>query len=64
MSYYVLYDLNDNVVAYYDDLSEFSSIFNYFLKELNRKFKKSMSNYIYCDIDSQRYKLYKFKECI
>lgn len=58
--YFVLYDLNDNLIAYFDTLIEFKSQFHYEIKELNRKFKNSRSNFILFNIENKKYKLYKF----
>lgn len=60
MEYYVLYDLNDNLVCYLDSLKEFLEKFGYSLKEINRKFRNSIENYIYLIIDNKTLKLYKF----
>ncbi len=60
MKYFVLYDIDDNLVSYYDNLLEFTSKFNYPIKEINRKYKNSLFNYIFLDIDNLRYKLYAF----
>ena len=61
MEYYVLYDLNDNVVCYFDSLFEFSGKFGYPIKELNRKYRNSLNNTINLVIDNICYKLFCFK---
>lgn len=60
MKYYVLYDLNDNIICYFSTLLEFASKFGYGVKELNRKYRKS-SNFINLRIDNVSYKLFAFK---
>lgn len=60
--YYILYDIQDNICCYFDSVGEFLSYSLIPLKEFNRKFNKSMNNYILCDIDNVRYKLYRFNE--
>lgn len=62
--YFVLYDLNDNVIAYYDNLNEFADSFNYLVRELRRKFNNSKEDFVYCDIDNTRFKLFRFEECV
>ncbi len=59
-SFFVLYDIQDNIIMYFDNLQEFLVKYNYPLKEINRKFKKTNSNYINVDIDNFRYKLFCF----
>lgn len=60
MEYFVLYDLNDNVICYYDNLDDFISKYKYAKKEINRKYRNSLTNYIYLIIEQQFFKLYKF----
>lgn len=60
MKYYVLYDLNDNIICYFSTLLEFASKLGYEVKELNRKYRKS-SNFINLCIDNVSYKLFAFK---
>lgn len=60
MYYFVLYDSNDNILCYYDNIKEISVKYNYEIKELNRKFKKSILGYITLCLDNHNYKLYKF----
>lgn len=58
--YFVLYDLNDNIISYFNDIKEISVNYNYEVKELNRKFRNSLFDYIILCIDNHNYKLYKF----
>jgi hypothetical protein len=58
--YFALYDLNDNLLCYYDDLKEISVKYGYEIKELNRKFRNSVFDYIILCLDNHNYKLYKF----
>lgn len=60
MIYFLLYDLDDNIICYFNDIKEISIKYNYEIKELNRKFKNSLFNYIILHLDSHTYKLYKF----
>ena len=60
LQYYVLYDVNDNVICYFDTLLEFSVKFGYPIKELNRKYRKSI-NFINLHINNNSYRLYVFE---
>ena len=58
MEYYVIYDLNDNIIAYIDNLEELSSYTNFKKKYLKFRFKnRNYLNYIY---DNSYRKIYKF----
>ena len=61
MEYYVLYDLNDNIICYYDNLLEFSFKLGYSIKEINRKYRNSLDNSIFLVIDSTCYRLFRFQ---
>lgn len=41
MEYYVIYDKNDNVIAYCDNIDELSEFVNRSKKELKYRFKKT-----------------------
>ena len=60
MTYYVMYDLEDNLFCYYSNILELTSKLNYQVKEINRKFKKSKGNVININVDNLRFKVYKF----
>ena len=58
MEYYVIYDNNDNIIAYIDNLEELSSYTNFKKKYLKFHFKnRNYLNYIY---DNSYRKIYKF----
>ncbi len=59
-NYFVLYDLKDNVICYFENINEFSNRFNYPLKEINRKYRNSKNDFINLIIDKKHYKLYSF----
>ncbi len=61
MGFYVLYDLYDNIICYFDNLNEFSIKFGYPIKELNRKYRKSSNQSINLIINNMYYKLFCFK---
>lgn len=60
MKYYVLYDMNDNIICYFNTLLEFATKFGYEIKELNRKYRKN-NDFINLNIDSISYKLFVFE---
>jgi len=58
--YYLLYDLNDNLVCYFDNILDLINKFNYRVPEINRKFKKSVLGYALLQMHGHKYKLYRF----
>lgn len=60
MEYYVIYDLNDNVVAYCDDIVELINFTKLRLKDIHYKFRKNSFNYVFIIINKKKYKIYKF----
>jgi len=60
LKYYVLYDINDNIICYFNTLLEFATKFGYEIKELNRKYRKN-NDFINLNIDSISYKLFVFE---
>lgn len=60
MEYYVLYDLNDNLVCYLNDIYDLSSYTGLRLYDINYKFKKTNKKFILINRNKQRLKVYKF----
>lgn len=60
LEYYVIYDLNDNIVAYLDDINDLSKCTGLRKKDINYKFKKSLLSYIYVVFDNSKYKVFRF----
>lgn len=59
MEYYVIYDLNDNIITYCDDLTELSSFVNLLKKHLKFRFKnRDFIYYIYGDTYRKIYKFF------
>lgn len=58
-NYFILYDLNDYCIGYFDNFEELAKITNYKVRELVKLFNRSLG-FIYIDIDNKRYKLYTF----
>lgn len=58
--FYICYDLNDNLVCFLNDIYELSLFIKSPIKEINRKFKNAKTNYILSDVNSKRYKFYRY----
>lgn len=56
-NYFVLYDLNDEIVCYFNDFIELSKYLNYKYKRLIQEFNNSNSNIINVIIDNKKYEL-------
>ena len=62
--YFVLYDLNDNIICYFDNDIEFSVYSGLRVKDINYKFRHAMYDFVYCDIENTRFKLFRFEDCV
>ncbi len=60
MGFYVLYDLNDNIIVYLDNIKELSNFTGLRVKDINYKFKNSLLDFIYVVFDNTKYKVCKF----
>ena len=60
MGFYVLYDLNDNIIVYLDNIKELSNFNGLRVKDINYKFKNSLLDFIYVVFDNTKYKVCKF----
>lgn len=61
MEYFVIYDLNDNLICYVDNFIELKKFMpNYRDRDIRRRFVKSNFNFINIIIDNVIYKVYKF----
>lgn len=59
MEYYVIYDLNDNIVAYCDNLKELSKFTNRREREFRYRFKnRDVVFYLYFDTYRKIYKFF------
>lgn len=59
-NYYVLYDIDDNLICYLDtidDLIRFTGLRKY---DITYKFKKSSNDYIQVNVDQKRLNVYRF----
>ena len=54
---FVLYDLNDQVICYFQNFNELSKYINYKVYDLAYKFKEHGSNIIKIIIENKEYKL-------
>lgn len=59
-NYFILYDLSDNIVCYYDNFKELSKIINYRLCDLVHEYNRNCTNCITIIIDNTKYKLATF----
>lgn len=60
-NYFVLYDFNDNIICYIDNIYELVNYLpNYRLRDIKRRFLNSKVGYIGIVIDNVIYKLYRF----
>ena len=57
---YVLYNSDNDIISYYDDIEEVCFKLKYEKKEISRKFKNSLLDYITLHIENKTYFLYKF----
>ena len=61
-NYFVLYDLNDNIICYYDSFVELYKIINYKLSDLVREYNRNHTNILTVIVDNKKYKLATFED--
>ena len=59
-NYFVLYDLNDNIICYFDNFYELSKYLDYQLRNLVYQYNATASNIITVIIQKRKYKLATF----
>lgn len=59
-NYFVLYDLNDDIVCYYDNVEDLFKDFKYQLNKLVYEFNRYNTNVITVIINNKKYKLATF----
>lgn len=59
-NYFVLYDLSDNIICYYDNFNDLSRVINYSVKDLVHQYNRQNTNNIIVVIDSIKYRLATF----
>lgn len=59
-NYFVLYDLTDNIVCYFDNFDELSKNIAYRLSDLVHEYNRYNTNNITIIIDNKKYKLATF----
>ena len=59
-NFFVLYDLNDDIVCYFDNFEDLSRTFSYELRNLVYQYNNHKSNIINIEIDNKKYKLATF----
>lgn len=60
-NFFVLYDINDNIIAYFDNFVELSKLFNYRLCDLVFQYNKNHTDIIPIIIENKKYKLATFR---
>lgn len=60
INYFILYDLNDDLVCYYDNFKELSNHITQRLHDLVYEYNRHKSNVIIIEIDRKKYKLATF----
>ena len=60
MEYYVIYDINDNIVVYLDNVKALSEFTGLRVKDINYKFKNASLDFIYVVLDNIKYKVFRF----
>lgn len=61
-NYFVLYDLQDNIICYYHNFAELYKILDYRLSDLVSEYNKSNTNILIVIVDNKKYKLATFEE--
>ena len=59
-NYFVLYDMEDNILCYYDNFNDLSKVLNYRLSDLVYNYNRNKSNIIIVIINDVKYKLATF----
>lgn len=61
-NFFVMYDLNDNLVNYFDNFEELRKIFNMRLAELVYKYNNSLFDYVVIVSYDTKYKLFTYTD--
>lgn len=61
-NFFILYDLEDNIICYFDNFKELSRIFNYKVRDLVHEFNRHSSDRIIVVINNQKYRLITFTD--
>lgn len=59
-NYFVLYDMEDNIICYFDNFKELYKTLNYELRNLVYQFNNKKTNIINIEIENKKYKLATF----
>lgn len=59
-NYFILYDLNDNIVCYYDNFNELNKKINISITYLIRELNRNKTNIKIIEINNKKYKLATF----
>lgn len=61
-NYFVLYDLADNIICYFDNYEELSKMISYRIADLVHEFNRNKTNCITVIINNKKLKLATFNE--
>lgn len=59
-NYFVLYDLSDNIICYFDNFNELSKILSYRLSDLVHEYNRNKTDNIIVIINNEKFKLATF----
>ena len=59
-NYFVLYNLSDDIVCFFDNFNELSKYISYSLRDLIHEYNKHNTNTLNIIIDNKKYKLVTF----
>lgn len=59
-NYFILYDLTDNIICYFDNFEELSKVISYRLSDLVHEFNRQNTDNITVIIDNKKYRLATF----
>ena len=58
--YFICYDMEDNLICLLNDINELAIFLHMPIKEINRKYRNSVTNYIVSIVNDKKYKFYQF----
>lgn len=61
-NYFILYTLDDHIVAYFDNFKELSKIFNYDIRNIVHELNKHKSDRLIIIINNKKYMLVTFTD--
>jgi len=58
--YFICYDMQDNLICFLNDIYELHIFTGLRIKDINYKFKNSVTEYIVSVVNDKKYKFYQF----